>query len=61
MMTRGMRGRPAGESGAGPQRPEPSFQAGHSAGHGAEQEPQHEQPQTDEALEIPAFLRRQTS
>ncbi|MGI4954327.1 MAG: cell division protein FtsZ [Janthinobacterium lividum] len=65
MMTRGMRGRPAGETGAGPQRPEPSFQAGHAAGHGAgqgvEQEPQHEQPQTDEALEIPAFLRRQTS
>jgi cell division protein FtsZ len=60
MMTRGMRGRAAAPEANGynertePQRAEPSFQ--HS-----QQPPSQMQQPSDEALEIPAFLRRQTS
>ena len=61
MMTRGMRGRPAGEQpAAGPQRPEPSFQDGVVPNQAASAQTQ-PQAQSDEALEIPAFLRRQSS
>ena len=56
IMTRGIRGRGAAEQTAHvePQRAEPSFPTGQQAA----SQPQH---QTDEALEIPAFLRRQQS
>ncbi len=60
IMTRGIRGRAAadpgghGEQRPEPQRAEPSFPTGQQA----PSQPQH---QSDEALEIPAFLRRQTS
>ena len=58
MMTRGMRGRPATAEhpASGPQRPEPGFGEQATPEQSAPQ-----QPTTDEALEIPAFLRRQSS
>ena len=61
IMTRGMRGRGAdptgGEQRIEPQRAEPSFPTAHAE----PQAPSQPQQPTDEALEIPAFLRRQTS
>ncbi len=57
LVTRGMRGRPAEPAQAPePQRAEPGFAS--AAPGQAPSQPQH---QTDEALEIPAFLRRQSS
>ncbi|GAC1346642.1 MAG: cell division protein FtsZ [Acetobacteraceae bacterium] len=55
IMTRSMRGRSAQPDAVEPQRAEPSFSA---AEPGPASQPQHVQ---DETLEIPAFLRRQTS
>jgi cell division protein FtsZ len=63
IMTRGMRGRPAAAEPNGyternePQRAEPTFPHNQQA----QQAPSQMQQPNDEALEIPAFLRRQTS
>lgn len=58
MMTRGMRGRLTPEATPEPQRAEPGFAAQPAAQAQPIVQPQHP---SDEALEIPAFLRRQSS